>query len=314
VKKEVNTVLQLPDVYTNNIKFVHKEKGQEWLDHLPKLINYCEKRWNMKVQDEPFELSFNFVCAAIFADGGEVVLKLSVPSQDFLNELEALKLFNTHKQKMVQLLDYDEEKGIILLERLKPGQMLSTIDDDKVATRIAASVLKELWIPIGEDCSLPTTKNREDSLIALRKEHPNGLGPISAQLLEEAEYFFKQMNETSTQSYLLHGDLHHYNILSKNNFWMVIDPQGLIGEREYDLIQYLLNKLPEKECKEIIQKRIDIFAEELGLNKERILMWGIAHSILSTAWSVEDNENYSTSFFQGIQAIRDIYHDFKTQK
>jgi streptomycin 6-kinase len=301
-------MFQLPDVYTNNIKFVHKEKGQVWLDNLAKLINDCEKRWNIKVLDEPFELSFNFVAAAIFADGREAVLKLSVPSQDFLNELEALKRF---KQKMVQLLDYDEEKGIILLERLKPGKMLSTIDDDEVATRIAASVLKELWIPIGEDCSLPTTKNREASLIAIRRENPSGLGPISAQMLEDAEYFFKKMNETSIQSYLLHGDLHHYNILSKNNSWMVIDPQGLIGEREYDLIQFLLNKLPEKDCKEVIKKRIDIFAEELGLNKERILMWGIAHSILSTAWSVEDNENYSNSFFQGIQAIREIYQDSK---
>jgi streptomycin 6-kinase len=306
----VKTIVQLPEVYTKNIQLVHKENGKEWLENLPKLISYCEERWKLKVEDL-FELSYNFVAAAVFADESEIVIKLSVPSQDFQYELEALKLFNHHNRKMVQLLDYDEEKGIILLERLKPGQMLSTIEDDEVATRIAASVLKELWIPVGEDSSLPTTKNREASLIALKKENPNGLGPISVSLFEEAEYFFKKLNETRTQSYLLHGDLHHYNILSKRNSWMVIDPQGLIGEREYDLIQYLLNKLPEKGCKEVIKKRIDIFADKLELNKERILMWGIAHSILSTAWSVEDNENYSTSFFQGIQAIRDIYHDSK---
>jgi streptomycin 6-kinase len=303
-------MLQLPEVYMKNIKVVHKEKGQEWLENLPKLISYCEERWKLKVQD-PFELSYNFVAAAVFADESEIVIKLSVPNQDFQYELEALKLFNHHNRKIVQLLDYDQEKGIILLERLNPGQMLSTVEDDEAATRIAASLLKELWIPAREDSSLPTTKNREASLIALRKVHPNGLGPISAQMLEEAEYFFKKMNETSTKSYLLHGDLHHYNILSKNNSWMVIDPQGLTGEREYDLIQYLLNKLPEEGCTEVIRKRIVIFAQELGLNKERILMWGIAHSILSIAWSVEDNENYSTSFFQGVQAIRDIYQDSK---
>lgn len=305
-------MLQLSDVYTKNIKFVHKEKGQLWLENLPKLISYCEKRWNIKVQDETFELSFNFVAAAVFADGRELVLKLSVPSQDFQSELEALKLFNHHKRNMVQLLDFDVEKGIILLERLKPGKMLSSIDDDEAATRIAANVLKDLWIPVFEESSLPTTKNREASLVAIRKKNPNGLGPISAKLLEESEYFFKKMNETSTQSYLLHGDLHHYNILSKNDSWMVIDPQGLLGEREYDLIQYLLNKLPEMDCKEIIKKRINIFTEELGLNKERILMWGIAHSILSTAWSVEDNENYSTSFVKGIDALRELYQDWLT--
>jgi streptomycin 6-kinase len=307
-------MLQLSDVYIKNIKIVHKEKGQEWLENLPKLISYCEMRWNLKVID-PFELSFNFVAAAVYANGSEAVLKLSVPSQDFLYELDALKQFNHHKRKMVQLLDYDEEKGIIILERLIPGHMLETIENDEEATRIAANVLIELWIPVVENSSLPTTKNRESSLIALKKRHPNGLGPISAQLLEEAEYFFKKMNETSTHSFLLHGDLHHYNILAKDDSWMVIDPQGLIGEREYDLIQYLLNRLPEEGYKQVIKNRINIFAEVLGLDKERILMWGIAHSILSTSWSVEDDhENYSTSFFQGINAFRDLYREWLSQK
>lgn len=305
-------MLQLSDKYINNITFIHKEKGKEWLRNLPDLISYCEKRWKLKVQDI-FELSFNFVAAAVFADGTEAVLKLSIPSKDFTYELEALKQFKNHNRKMVQLLDYDLDKGIILLERLKPGQMLASLEDDEQATRIAASVLKELWIPAVEDFTLPTTKEREASLIAIREKHPNGLGPIPAQWLEEAELMFNKLHATSTEPYLLHGDLHHYNILSKNDYWMVIDPQGLIGEREYDLIQYLLNKLPEKDSAEVIKRRIDIFVEELGLIKERIIMWGVAHSILSTSWSVEDDENYSVSFYQGISVFRELYHDWLSQ-
>jgi streptomycin 6-kinase len=33
----------------------------------------------------------------------------------------------------------------MLLERLKPGVMLATMDDDEEATRIAAEVMKRIW-------------------------------------------------------------------------------------------------------------------------------------------------------------------------
>ncbi|NDI36284.1 aminoglycoside phosphotransferase family protein [Chengkuizengella sediminis] len=79
----------------------------------------------------------------------------------------------------------------------------------------------------------------------------------------------------------------------------MIDPKGLIGELEYDLIQYLNNNLPLNEDKlEIIEKRIDIFTEVLGLNKKRILLWGYCHTVLSTCWSIEDDGQYDQTFYQ----------------
>lgn len=75
------------------IKAVHKEKGEEWLRNFNALIQYCEKRWSMRIMT-PFHLSFNFAAPAILRDGTKVVLKLVVPSDDqFLHEMEALKLF-----------------------------------------------------------------------------------------------------------------------------------------------------------------------------------------------------------------------------
>jgi streptomycin 6-kinase len=305
---------KLSETYTKNIMASHKETGERWLEQLPHLISYCEDRWKIQVLD-PFELSYNYVAPANYIkDGTKAVLKLSIPGKNFFNELHALKLFHYHKRNMVRIIDYEEEKGVILLDRLQPGQMLATIEDDNQATRIAANILKDFWIPIAiEDTVLPTTRNRQESLVKIRRNYPNGLGPIHAQWLEEAENLFQLAHETNSQNYLLHGDLHHYNILSHEDSWMVIDPQGLIGEREYDLIQFLLNKLPRENITEIIENRIDIFVEELGLNKERILMWGVAHSVLSTAWSVEDSD-YPEGFLNGIEALRELYKRWLEKK
>jgi streptomycin 6-kinase len=307
-------MVQLPEKYINNILFVHKDRGEKWLDELNDLITYCEQRWSFQVQ-EPFELSFNFVAPAMFKDGSSVVLKLSVPNPEYTHELEALKLFKHHNRNMVRLLDSDSEKGIMILERLLPGEMLASIEDDEQATRIASRVMKNLWIPARKDSPLPTIESREKSLLEISKNYPNGIGPISHSLLEEARVIFKQANDTAKENYVLHGDLHHYNMLSnETDSWMIIDPKGLIGEREYDIIQFLMNKLPDGDFMKLIEKRIDIFLEEIGLNKERILMWGVCHSILSTAWSVNDEGEYDLKFFQSISVFKTLYYALLDRK
>ncbi|WML48810.1 aminoglycoside phosphotransferase family protein [Neobacillus sp. PS3-34] len=283
----------LPEKFKNTIRVIHGEMGEKWLSDFNRIIEYCEQHWSIKIHS-PFELSYNFVAAAEFSEGKEAVVKLCVPGQEFLNELTSLLIFNGNG--MVKLLDSDATRGIMLLERIRPGKMLSTVENDENAARVAAKVMGELWTEIEEDVTLPSiAADRESSMTRIAGQYENGLGPISGQLLQEAAVLFQYMSRTSEKPYLLHGDLHHYNILSSGeDGWIAIDPKGLIGEREYDVIQYLLNKLPKVNAKPIISKRIDIFVEELGLDKARILMWGYGHSVLSSSWSVEEglNEDY----------------------
>src|SRR5207249_62457 len=49
----------------------------------------------------------------------------------------------------VRLIDADDEAGVLLLERCEPGTRLSQIEDDEVATAIAADVIRRLWKPVG---------------------------------------------------------------------------------------------------------------------------------------------------------------------
>jgi streptomycin 6-kinase len=99
-------------------------------------------------------LSYNFVA---FASRGEeqVVLKLGTPNDERRSEIAALRLFDG--KGACRLIDYDEEKWWMLLERLKPGAMLVTLEDDAAATHIAAEVMKKIWRPLKslESASLP---------------------------------------------------------------------------------------------------------------------------------------------------------------
>ena len=87
---------------------------------------------------------------------------------------------------------------------------------------------------------------------------------------------------------LRHGDLHHWYILSATRRpWLALDPKGVIGEREYEIGALLrhpnLDHFNRLDLKRLQARRIDILAETLELDRQRMMGWGLAQAILS-AW------------------------------
>lgn len=298
-------MMKLQKHFVESVRLYFKEQGEAWLQNLPNLIHYCEQKWSMKIK-EPYSLSINYVAPAKLEDETEVVVKICIPGEGFLDELEALQLFR--KKGIVQLIDADKENGIIILEKLSPGYTLAEVTEDEEACRLAANVIKNLSIPAPAHTRIVTTKAREEALRKLVGEHIYGVGPISQQTLERALRIFGYLNQTTEQYFLLHGDFHHYNVLaSGEGAWTAIDPKGLIGEIEYELIQFMLNKLPDQGVYEVIEKRVEIFTKELDLDKERLLLWGYCHTVLATSWTVDDDKTYDESFYQGIEIFEKLY-------
>jgi streptomycin 6-kinase len=294
--------MRLPEKFINTMKSIHKEKAEVWLKNFDKVTSDYEKRWELKIQ-EPFDLSYNFVAPAIRNNGEEVVLKVVLSRKEFLAELETIKLMKG--KVMVELLEYDVDSRIMILERLSPGITLAEIDSEEEAVWIAAQIMKRLWIAAPEGTDIQTVTDRENSLKRIIENNPDGFKQISKETLQKALLIFKQLNSQISNPYLLHGDLHHYNILKNGDSWVAIDPKGLIGDREYDVIQYLLNKLPETNVKDTIEKRIDIFVKELNLDKKRLLLRGFSHAVLSTCWTIEDG-NYNEAFLSTIDVFNEL--------
>ena len=268
------------------------EEGAAWVRGLPALIDDYATRWELTV-GPPFEpLSYNYVAPARRADGREVVLKLGVPRDEVLSEIEALRLYNG--DGIVQLLEADVERCVMLLERLNPGTMLAEVRDDDEATAIAAGVMRKLWRPAPAGHSFPLLLDWFAGLSKLRQEFGGGTGPFDARLVAEAEATATELLASTTTPMLLHGDFHHFNILAaEREPWLAIDPKGIVGDPAYEPGAFLYNRLPDDlqpaELPRILQRRVEILAAELGLERERILGWGLAQAVLSGWWSYEDH-------------------------
>ncbi len=270
---------------------LYGETGANWLKNLPALIADCEKRWGLTVK-RPFpNLSYNFAATAVRADGTEVVLKIGVPNPELLTEIEALRLYDG--RGIVRLLDADPEQGIMLLERLQPGTPLVTVEDDEEATAVAAQVMQNLWQPAPPSHSFPTVEKWAQGMVKLRREFDGGTGPFPPQLVETAESLFAELLATQAEPVLLHGDLHHWNILRAQRApWLALDPKGVVGEPAYEVGAWLRNPIDRitdwPDLKRMQARRIDQFVERLGVERERLVGWGIAQAVLSAWWSYED--------------------------
>ncbi|HXJ43730.1 MAG TPA: aminoglycoside phosphotransferase family protein, partial [Bryobacteraceae bacterium] len=215
--------------------------------------------------------------------------KVCAGGPEFASEIEALRVFAGGAA--VRLLDYNVDFGAMLLERLSPGLTIAGLASDADATRIAALVMRELWRPLPPNSSFPTIAEWAGGLRRLRAGFDGGTGPFPRALVETAESLFRELLLGSEPPVLLHGDLHHFNILSADRrAWVAIDPKGLAGERAYEAGALLRN--PDVRLStdaQVQQRRLDVLHDELALDRDRMLGWGIAQAVLSAWWSYEDS-------------------------
>lgn len=283
--------ITIPDNLINTHVQMHGDAGAEWVRKLPDLIAQCERRWSLSLLSPFPGLWYNYVSPARRRDGSDAVLKVCYPDREFRTEVEALRLYDG--RGAVQMLDFDLDWGVILLEHISPGTMLVTVDDDAEATSIAAEVMKQIWRPVPEVHPFPTVRDWGKGFTRMRAHFGGTSGPFPEKLTDEAERLFDDLLASMDTPVVLHGDLHHYNILAaQRQPWLAIDPKGVVGEPAYETGALLRNPDPayyaSPDASLIARRRIHQLAEELGMDRERIQAWGVAQAVLSAWWSIED--------------------------
>jgi len=132
----------LPEQLIANCRKVPER--QEWLRSLPAMLEELTSRWSLRI-DAPFDhanVTCSWVASVLRADGTPAVLKLGMPHMEGTDEIHGLRFCNG--DPTVQLLEADDERGAMLLERCIPGYMLRSEPEEKQDLLIAA-LLKRLW-------------------------------------------------------------------------------------------------------------------------------------------------------------------------
>ena len=243
-------------------------------------------QWDLAV-GAPFpDLARNFVAPAQRRNGDRAVLKVAPPGDSLAHEISALRAYAG--RGAAKLLDSNSTGTAILLEMLEPGTQLahrapSPGDDDCVA--LAANAMQTLW----HSSSSFTRRHRFPTLENWSAALDRSNTPIPAQSRARAMEMFTELDRSAERKVLLHGDLHHFNLLRATRApWLAIDPKGVIGDPAYEPATFLRNHLEIHRCDP--HRPIAIMAERLALDPDRIRQYAYVHCILSAVWSAEDKQ------------------------
>ncbi len=289
-------------MFESNIINIYGKKGKQWLDDLPSLVAKIEAEYGLSNLKPVEALSYNYVLSGLQGSKA-VILKLGLDIDGFKREAAALMAFSGFG--VVAVLS--ENNGLLLLECAVPGVSLRSYfpEKDDEAINITANVIKRLHkAPIPSTHAFPHIR---DWLAVLDSDLK-----IPAQTLQKAREIRDQLLKTADPDILLHGDLHHDNILKNGNDWVAIDPKGVIGEPAYEVVAFIRNPIPEllnyDDTQNIIHNRVTRFAEFLELPSQRILDWCFVQAVLSWVWAIEDDcdDTYSKNFTEFFERYTDV--------
>lgn len=290
------------------IKLRGEEKALNWIKSIPNLICEYEKKWNFRFVKEFPELSYNFV-GSVKTKNGEAVLKIGFPDdKQFITEAKTLKIYNGDGS--IKLLNENFQDFVLLLEKCIPGDPLYSLNNEENETLIFTQICKKIWKKPPSSSKFPNLAEDLKDFDWYFQNDEKIENSIPKELVEKAKQTYERLLKSQKELYLLHTDLHHDNILLSERGWLAIDCKGAIGEREYESTAFIRNPIKKAEQNlltgDILKKRIDIIVEKLGLDRQRIIDWAFAQTVLSVIWSLQDTGSRVDYWLRIAQEIEEI--------
>lgn len=277
--------MQLNPEFISNLQEIHGAAGDQWLRELPALIQELASAWDFEFLWPMPCLSYNFVgLVKLRATNGFAVLKLMPQG---VNVIREMKWLASIEKGVPKVYVSDETRRAFLMEYLEPGQPLKTLVQagaDDAATKIICETIRSLQAQQHAEFNFPHLSGEASALAILK-------GQWNDRLLSQAQTWFQELTEDRSQDVVLHGDLHHDNILSSGSGWKAIDPHGYLGDPAAEtgaMIRNPLDCFPKNQpLIKVLEQRLRLMSEELPFDPQRIKAWTFCLTVLSAAWTLE---------------------------
>ena len=215
------------------------------------------------------------------------MLKIQLPDDvESVHEAEALRFWDG--RGAARLLAHEPVERALLIERCIPGSPLGHEYDD-VALMVAGGVMRRLWRSPSDDVPWRRLEvEAERWLVELPERWERHGRPFERRLLDAGLDALRTLGPSQQDVVLCHQDLHGGNILrAEREPWLAIDPKPIVGEPAYDTVAIVRDQVPRglgNLTVDMVRRRLDVLAELLELDRERMRGWGIAKHL---AWGLD---------------------------
>ncbi|MCX6988506.1 MAG: fructosamine kinase family protein [Chlamydiae bacterium] len=279
--------MNLSSSFIQTISNTFGSNGQTWLQNLPNLLLTLKEKWQLSNISPIPNMSYHYVAKAIQHSDNPVVLKIGCDKQLMLRETSTLEYFDG--VGAVKIVAFEENFNALLLEQAIPGHSLKSLyplEMDRVMNAYATVVHNIDRHPLQKNEKQPFPSVAKWLDVFDRAE----ASIIDHKILQIAKNKRDALLSTVKHPKLLHGDLHLDNILENQGEWICIDPQGVVGEIEFEVAAFDIFAFSEIETvsTHLFLDRIDKLAKATNLDPNRLKDWFLVRLVLSAVWSIED--------------------------
>lgn len=220
--------------------------------------------------------------AVRLVDGSAAVLKIAEPG-DLDGAVRVLRAGDGHGYARV--LAWEADRGALLLERLGDDlwTKASTLNSQG---QVLVPLLREAWrVPLA--CGQPV-QSKASALLAILADLGPRYGTHHEDALIVATEYAKELASSETAEVVCHGDPHAGNVLRRGEGWALIDPDGFVGERAYDLGVVMRDacwEIADAEAvapgaaRPMLREECSRLAEPLNVDPERVWRWGFVERV-----------------------------------
>lgn len=220
--------------------------------------------------------------AVVTPAGVAGVLKVQPPGS---LDAAARLLIEANGKGYVRVLDWDRGLGALLTERLGDTLWIAHADLAGQA-RAIVPLLRLAWqLPLSQG---DASESKARGLLGILDELGARYGADAPAALELAAHYAERLAQTERAEVVCHGDPHAGNVLQRGDGWALIDPDGFVGERAYDL-----GVLLRDGCREIVEAESHrpgdgvrllhtsclLLAHLAGVEAERIWRWAFVERV-----------------------------------
>jgi streptomycin 6-kinase len=266
-----------------NIINIYGREGETWLKLLQSNVDKICSKYHVLNISPVDNMTFNYVASG-FINKKPIMIKYGLNQAALAKEAACLKAFSCYGG-----IEYiADEANLIIMERAMPGDTLkhSFPSEDEKGTSIMCHLLQKLH-------KAPISKHNNFYHLHTLYQVFDKFDDLPKTVLNQACQLRNEMFSKRNKKVLLHGDLHHDNIIKHKDNYVVIDPKGFIGDPLYDVAAFIINPIPDlldnHQVKHLIRQRIEICSSILGASEKDITKWTYLKALLCWIWVKQDN-------------------------
>ncbi|MFD2083193.1 streptomycin 6-kinase/streptomycin 6-kinase [Actinopolymorpha cephalotaxi] len=278
-------MIDVPELFVRETVRREGDTGERWIATLPGLVEELLEKWACTPTGPVMHGKVGVVVPVRRHDGSPAVLKVSFPHPGNVDEPTAYAAWAG--RGAVCLYERDDARFAMLLERVEQTTLVEIEDDDEAAA-VCGRLTRLLAVPAPPGLRRLSDRAEEQER-ELSTASQTLISHVPRRVVDAALATIRELGREQPET-LVHGDLHYTNVVRANREpWLVIDPKGFAGDPANDAFSVVVGSAQRQVavddlCRQL-RRRLAIFADAAELERERVIRWAQAHSLLHACWA-----------------------------